>query len=301
MSIMKRIKKHWELYLLALPIVLFYLIFCYKSMYGVIIAFKDFNYKLGVLGSPWAGFKYFEEIFVLPDFWSAFKNTLIIALGRIVIEFPVPIILALMLNEVRFGKLKKVYQTIYSFPHFLSWIILSGIIINFFGSTGVINGILVHLGLGKTNILMNSDQFRGLLFGTNIWKEAGWGTIIYLATIAGINPSLYEAAKIDGANRFQQLKAVTWPALVSTVVVLLILKIGQSMSLGGFDQVFNLYNSTVYDVADILDTYVYRRTFILGASFSSSAAIGLFKSIINFALLMTANKISKKLGQGGII
>lgn len=297
----KEIKRHKELYLILLPLLLFYIIFMYKPMYGITIAFKEFNFRKGITASPWAGFKYFNEMFVLPDFWRAFKNSLIIAFGRIIIEFPIPIILALIINEIRYSKLKRFYQTVFTFPHFLSWIIISGIAINFFGNSGVLNGILVQLGFEKTSLLTSTKAFRGILYGTSIWKEAGWGTIIYLATIAGINPNLYEAAKIDGANKFQQLKAITWPALTGTVVLLLILKIGQTMNLGGFDQVFNMYNSAVYEVADILDTYVYRRTFALGASFSSSAAVGLFKSVINCILLLSCHLVSKRLGKGGII
>lgn len=295
------IKRHKELYLLVLPLILFYLIFLFKPMYGVLIAFKEYNFKLGITHSEWVGLKYFTEMFQLPDFWRAFKNTLIIAFGRIIIEFPIPIILALVLNEVRHSKMKRFYQTVYTFPHFLSWVIISGIAINFLGDSGVVNGILATLGFEKTSLLTNIGAFRGLLYGTSIWKEAGWGTIIYLATIAGINPSLYEAAEIDGANKLQQLIAITWPALVGTVVLLLTLKVGQSMNLGGFQQVFNMYNPVVYEVSDILDTYVYRSTFEVGTSFSLSAAVGLFKSVINCALLISCHIISKKLGKEGVI
>lgn len=299
-NILVRIKRHRELYLLVIPLLLYYILFMYKPMYGVTIAFKDFNFRAGISGSEWVGLKHFEAMFALPQFWNAFRNSIIIALGRIIIEFPVPIALALLINEIKSSRIRKVCQTAYTFPHFLSWVIISGIAINFLGDAGVLNGILVRLGMEKTALLTNPSTFRGVLYGTNLWKEAGWGTIIYLATIAGINPSLYEAAQIDGANKFQQLKAITLPSLSSTIVLLLILNIGRSMELGGFDQIMNMYNPAVYDKADILDTFIYRRTFSMGQSFSSSAAVGLFKSVINLTLLATCQTISKRFGKGGI-
>lgn len=299
-KILTRIKRHKELYMLVLPLLLYYFLFMYKPMYGVTIAFKDFNFRAGITGSEWVGFKHFVEMFGLPQFWNAFKNSIAIAFGRLIFEFPIPILLALLINEIKNSRIRKVCQTAYTFPHFLSWVIISGIAINFLGDSGVLNGILVTLGFEKVSLLTNPTTFRGVLYGSNLWKEAGWGTIIYLATIAGINPSLYEAAQIDGANKFQQLKAITWPALQSTVVLLLILTIGRSMELGGFDQIFNLYNPAVYQQTDILDTFVYRRTFALGESFSSSSAVGLFKSAINGVLLISAQMISKKFGKGGL-
>ncbi len=293
--------KYRELYLILLPVLIFYALFLYKPMYGVTIAFKDFNYRLGIADSPWAGLKYFEEMLSLPDFWRAFKNTLFIAAGRIFIEFPIPIGLALILNEVRGSRAKKFFQTVYTFPHFLSWVIISGIAINFFGDSGVVNSFLVMLGLEKVNVLGIPESYRIFIFGSNIWKEMGWGTIIFLAAMAGINPNLYEAAEVDGANRWHRIIHITLPSIIPTIVILLILRVGQVMSLGGFNQIFNTYNPGVYEVADILDTFIYRRTFALGASFSSSAAVGLFKSVINCVLLLSANAISKKMGQEGIV
>lgn len=300
-SKMKTIGKYKELYIILLPVLLFYLIFMYKPMYGVIIAFKDYHFKLGITGSPWVGMKHFNDMIHLPGFMQALKNSLIIAFGRIVYEFPLPIALAIILNEVRCARAKKFFQTVYTFPHFLSWIIIGGIALNFFGDGGVLNSALTTFGFDKVNVLANSNTFRGFIFGSNIWKEMGWGTIIFLATMAGISPSLYEAAEIDGANRWQKIKHITLPSLLPTIIVLLTLKVGQVMNLGGFDQIFNTYNPAVYDVADILDTYVYRRTFSLGASFSSSAAVGLFKSVINCILLLSANFMTKRMGQEGIM
>ncbi len=298
---LRRINQYKGLYLLFLPVVVFYVLFMYKPMYGVIIAFKDFNYRLGIMGSPWAGLKYFREMFALSDFWNAFGNTLYIAMGRIIYEFPIPIILALIINEVRNQRAKKFFQVVYTFPHFLSWVIISGIAINMFGDSGVINSFLQMIGQDKINVLGDPNNFRVFIFGSSIWKEMGWGTIIFLAAMAGINPSLYEAAKVDGANRWHCIRYITLPAIVPTIVVLLVLKVGQIMNLGGFDQILNTYNAAVYETADILDTYIYRRTFVQGASFSSSAAVGLFKSIINCILLLLANSAAKKMGQEGIM
>lgn len=301
-STWKRIKKYKYMYLLILPLLLFYALFEYLPMYGLILAFKEYHFNKGIWGSPWAGFANFEDIFRLKDFWTAFRNTIEIAFGRLIIEFPIPIIVALLLNEVRRARLKKFYQVVYTFPHFLSWVIISGILFNFLGSFGVLNQILELLGLNKVNLLVSQEHFRGVIYGSSIWKDMGWGTIIYLAAIAGIHPSLYEAANIDGASRFQQMKHITWPLIQSTVVILFILQVGNTMSSGGggFDQIFNLYNPAVYEQADILDTYIYRRTFSVGESYGTSTAVGLFKSVINFALLATANWLSKRMGQDGI-
>lgn len=296
----KKIYKYRELYLIVLPVLLFYALFAYKPIYGVIIAFKNYNYRLGIMGSEWAGLKHFYDMFDDVKFWSAFYNTLIIAAGRIFIEFPIPIGLALIINEIRNSKAKKFFQTIYTFPHFLSWVIISGIALNFLGDSGTVNGLLQMVGLDKVNVLTTPSLFRGFIFGSNIWKEMGWGTIIYLAAIAGIDPTLYEAAEVDGANRWHRMTKITLPSLMPTIVILLTLNIGRIMSLGGFDQILNTYNPAVYDVADILDTFVYRRTFSIGESFSSSAAIGLFKSVINFILLFSANKMAGRIGHRGL-
>ncbi|WP_234032826.1 ABC transporter permease [Paenibacillus faecalis] len=299
-SLLKRMWAAKYLYLMALPVLLFYAVFSYAPMYGITLAFKEFSFADGITGSPWVGMKYLNEVFALPEFWEVVRNTLIIAGGRLLLEFPVPIIFALLLNEVLHKKLKRFYQTVYTFPHFLSWVIMSGIAFNFLGDMGLFNQMLTALGLEKQRWLMDESAFRWLLFGSNIWKEMGWGTIIYLATISGINPSLYEAAEMDGANQWQKMKAITIPSLKSTIAILFILQVGTMMN-AGFDQILNLYNPTVYSVADILDTYIYRETFFAGASFSFSTAVGLFKSVVNCILLVTANYIVRKLGQEGVV
>ena len=286
---------------MLLPAVAFYVIFAYIPMYGITLAFKDFDYSKGILFSPWIGFENFQMLFSNATFIRAFRNTLLISFGRLLVEFPIPIVLALLLNEISKSKLKKVYQTVYTFPHFLSWVILSGIVINLFQDQGVVNQLMSLLGLPKNTVLSNSFAFISLIFGSNIWKEAGWSSILYLAAIAGISPELYEAARVDGANRFQQVLAITWPELKKTASVLLVLQVGAAMN-GGFDQIFNMYNSGVYRWADIIDTFVYRMSFVDAGGFGFTTAVGLSKAVLNFALLLTANKVIAKLSDGeGVI
>jgi putative aldouronate transport system permease protein len=280
--------KHKYFYLMVFPTVLFFLIFAYVPMYGVILAFKDFNYSLGIMKSPWNHFQNFREVLSNPDFIHAFNNTLMISFGRLVIEFPIPLLLAIMLNEMRHRGLKRIFQTVFTFPHFISWIVLSGIITSILSDQGVLNQILQLFGWEKNTILVQNGSFLALLFTSNIWKEVGWSSIIYLAAIAGINPELYEAAAIDGANRFQQMKAITWPVLRNTAAILLILAVGGIMN-GGFEQIFNLYNPAVYERSDILDTFVYRSAFVDATGFGFSTTVGLLKSIINCVLLFGAN------------
>ncbi|MFD0870262.1 ABC transporter permease [Paenibacillus residui] len=301
-SLLRRMFEYKYFYILVAPLLAYYIVFEYVPLYGLMLAFKEFNFSKGIWGSEWVGLANFREIFYLNDFWIAFRNTVIIAFGRLLFEFPVPIVVAILLNEVRTARLKKFYQVVYTFPHFLSWVIISGILINFLGTFGVLNQLLDIFGFQKVNLLVDPSSFRALIFSSSLWRDMGWGTIIYLAAIAGINPSLYEAASIDGANRLQRMWHITWPGLKSTVAILFILNVGAMMSSGGggFDQIFNLYNPAVYEKADILDTYIYRRTFSVGESFGTSTAVGLFKSIINFVLLYTANKAAKRLGQEGL-
>jgi putative aldouronate transport system permease protein len=297
--LLMKILKYKYFYLLTIPALIYYIIFAYIPMYGSVLAFKDFNYAKGILHSPWVGMKHFDRVFDDAVFWKVFANTLLISFGRIIYEFPVPIILAILMNEIGKNKLKRFYQTVFTFPHFVSWIVVSGIIFNLFSDAGVVNQAITVFGGQKVSLLTVPKIFRGLLYITDNWKEAGWGTIIYLAAIAGISPDLYEAAEIDGASRFQRMRYITWPAIRSVTGILLILQIGNIMN-AGFDQILNMYNPIVYDVSDILDTYVYRRTFVTGMDFSSSTAIGLFKSAINVILLYSANYTVKKVNGEGI-
>ena len=296
----KRMRQYKLLYLLVLPALIYYAIFSYAPMYGLTLAFKQFMFRQGILGSPWVGWSNFQEAFLYDDFWNALRNTVIISFGRLIFEFPVAIILALLLNELgERSKAKRIFQTVFTFPHFLSWVVLSGILINILGDTGIVNAIMSQLGLPRTDYLVNSDTFRPLLFGSDDWKEAGWGAIIYLAAIAGVSPEQYEAAYVDGANRFDQLRFITLPSIAGTIAIMLILAIGNIMN-AGFDQIFNLYSGAVFNVSDIVDTFVYRFTFQQGGSYGVAAAIGLFKSVLNLVLLLLANGVIKRMGQEGL-
>lgn len=296
--LLKEVWKYRVLYLMALPAILFYLIFAYSPMYGVLVAFKDLYFKRGIMGSPWVGFKWFEIIFNDKEFWSVFKNTIIINIYRLVLGFPAPIILALLLNEVRKAWFKRTIQTIVYLPHFISWIVLYGILQAILGNSGVVNTIFTGWGLDKIDFLSSKELFRSLIVGTGIWKEIGFSSIIYLAAITGINPEMYEAAIIDGANRWKQIMHITLPCMAPTVMLLLILTIGSMMN-SDFEQVYTMLNPMVRGVGDIIDTYI-MRVGISGSSFEIGTAVGLFKNVINLALLLFANFASKKITGSGI-
>jgi putative aldouronate transport system permease protein len=287
------------IYLLLLPGVVFFIIFNYIPMYGITLAFKKYMVGDGILGSPWIGFTNFRKLFALPDFWRAFFNTITISLQRLIFEFPVPVILALLLNEVRNIFSKRFMQTVFTFPNFLSWIVVAGLTFNILTDNGFLNVILVTLGREKQSLLTTPSFFRPLLYFTSNWKSAGWVAIIYLAGITSINHELYEAAVIDGASRFRQTLHVTWPGIRSTVAIMLILAVGNTMN-AGFDQIFNLYNSVVYSVADIMETYIYRRAFSTGSDFGAATAVTLFRAVINFSLLLMANWIVRFIGEEGL-
>lgn len=287
------------LYLMLLPGIIFYIIFLYGPMPGLILAFKKFNFVKGIFGSSWIGFENFRAVFSEPSFYRAFKNTIIISFSKIIFIFPVPIIIALMINEIRMKKFSKTIQTIYTFPHFLSWIVISGIVINLLGSNGAVNKFLLVLGMEPKRLLADATIFRPMLYFLDAWKEAGWSSIIYLAALTTIDPGLYEAADIDGATRMQKIRHITLPNLYSMITILLILQIGQVMN-AGFMQILNLYNPTVMSTGDILDTYVYRITFQRPPDFGYSTAVGMFKSVINFTLVFFADRLAKKMGQTGI-
>lgn len=297
--LIKRMKPYKYIYIMLFFVAGYYIIFKYIPMYGIQIAFKDFSMRDGILGSAFNGVDNFKYLFKEKEFWLAFKNTLIISFMKIIVGFPIPIIISLMLNELVFTRYKKTLQIIYTFPHFLSWVIISSMIFNILSSSGAVNNILALLGFEKVEFLTNTDTFRWLIVFSDIWKEAGWGTIIYMATITGVDPSLYEAAKIDGANRLQKIIYIIWPGIKSVAVTMLILNFGQIMS-AGYMQILNMYNPSVYSVADILDTYVYRITFLTMPDYGVSTAVGLFTGVTNFIMLCVANFISKLLGEKGI-
>lgn len=299
-SLASRILGNWQVYLMLLPVIVWYIVFLYLPMGGATLAFKEYKFNEGVFGSPWVGFEHFIRMFQDEDFWRATKNTLIFSGGRLLIQFPIGIIVALLLNEMRQPKAKKFFQTVYTFPHFISWIVLSGILINMFSSAGIINQILGVLGMDRISPLTNPATFRWFIWLSNIWKEFGWDTIIYLAALTSIDPQLYEAAEIDGAGRWQKMRHVTIPGIRYIVAIMLILQIGGMMGGASFDQVFNLYSAPVYSVADTIDTYVYRQTFQYGANFGYTSAMGLFKSVINIILLLSANKIVSAMGEDAL-
>ena len=291
-SFFQALFKYKYLYLLLLPAVVWYILFCYMPMYGVIIAFKKYTFNGGIWGSPWIGLTHFRRAFSTQQFWIAVRNTLYISVGRLVFVFPAPIILALLLNEVRINAFKRTIQTMLYLPHFVSWIVMAGIIASLTTvNGGMINKIVVYFGGQATSFLTKPEWFRPIVFISNIMKEMGWSAIIYLAALAGIDPELYEAAIVDGASRWQRFIFVTWPMLLKTISITLILAMGNLMS-GGFDQVFNLYNQAVFSVADVIETYVYRQT-LIKADFSFGTAVGLFQSVINCAILLTVNRIMK--------
>ena len=296
----KRIRNNWMFYAMLVPVLVWYLIFCYLPMGGITLAFKEFRFDMGLWRSPIVGFKHFKAMFSDREFWTAFTNTIIFSLGKLVFHFPVPIIVAVLLNEIKISKVKKVFQTIFTFPHFISWVVLSGILINIFASNGIVNQTLGALGMEKIAPIIEVGSFRWFIWLSNIWKEFGWDAIIYMAALTSIDPQLYEAAEIDGAGRLGKMLHITWPGIRGIVSVMLILQIGGIMSGASFDQVFNLYSAPVYPVGDIIDTYVYRKSFMVGANFGYTTAIGLLKSVIGVALLLTANKAVNKMGEEGL-
>ncbi|MEA4890088.1 MAG: ABC transporter permease subunit [Clostridiaceae bacterium] len=295
----------WEnrwVYLFLLPGLVFLVVFSYWPMYGLTLAFKDFQIGLGIFGSRWANPWYKHFISVTQDkmFWSAFMNTFRMGFWYILTSFPAPILLALMINELRGTKYKKLLQTVYTFPNFLSWVVVGGLMLSLLSSEGLVNMLIRAFGGSGFDFLANRSLIRPMLYTTNVWKCAGWDAILYLAAIAGINPELYEAADVDGANRFHKMLYITWPGIKSTAVILLILSFGSILN-NGFDQILNMVNSVVQNDAETMDTYIYRRSFQSVPNYSFSTGMGLFKSIINFVFLLAANKIAKLLGEGGIM
>jgi len=292
----------WEaryLYLLLIPGILYFVLFQYAPMGGLVLAFKKYNARLGIWGSQWVGLSHFERIFATPAAMRAIRNTFEINLSRLIWQFPVPIMLAILINEMRGTKLKRVYQIVYTFPHFLSWVIVSTIISNFFANGGMINTIIANLGGERIDFLSNADYFRPFLYLTNNWKEMGWSSIIYMAAIMGIDASLYEAATVDGAGRFKQILYITLPGIQATIITMFILQVGRIMN-SGFEQIFYLQNGAVKDVSDILDTYVYSVTFNATPNYGFSTAVGLFKSVINLFMLVAANFVVKKVSGSGM-
>jgi putative aldouronate transport system permease protein len=296
---LKRVVRNRYMYFMILPGLIYFLMFKYLPMFGLIIAFENYVPYKGFFGSEWVGFQQFHRLFTDPDFWNIFKNTLVLFVINIVFYFPVPIILAVMLNEAASQFFKKLVQTIIYIPHFFSWVIIVSItfvMLNMDG--GIVNQLLVYFGFHKINFFLSPGWFRPIYVLQVIWREAGWGTIVYLAAIASIDPQLYEAAKMDGVGRFKQIWHITLPSIRGVIIVLLILRIGNVLDLS-FEQVYLLLNSMNRQVAEILDTYVYTAGLQQG-QFSYSAAVGFFKSFIGLVLVLVSNKLAKKFGEEGI-
>lgn len=277
------------LYLMLIPFLFWLILFHYVPMGGIILAFKEYKARLGILGSEWVGLANFRRIFITKDAMRAITNTFEISFSRILWEFPVPIFLAILITEMPGRRVKKLYQTVFTFPHFLSWIVVSAMITSLFSNRGVINSVIGGAGYDAIPFLANSSFFRGLLYVTENWKEMGWGAIIYMAAIAGIDPTLYEAASIDGASRLRQIWHITLSAIKPTIAIMFILKVGGIMN-AGFDQIFNMRNDVVSGAVQILDTYIYDITFLATPSYGFSTAVGLFKAVVNFTLLFVANQ-----------
>lgn len=291
--LVRNYKKHKSLYWIACPVVLYYIIFKYIPMFGVVIAFQDYRPGKGFLGSNFVGFKHFIDFLTTPTASRTIINTLRISVCSLLIEFPAPIILALLLNEIRVGPFKKVVQTLSYMPHFISTVVVCGIIMDFTLSTGVINDIAAMLGFERQAMLGNVNLWVPIYIISNLWQGIGWGSILYLATLSGTDPNLYEAAVIDGAGRWKQMLHVTLPTLVPIIVLQLIMRIGSMMSVG-YEKTILLYSPLIYEKADIISSFVYRRG-LQEMSFSFGAAVGLFNSVINLILLVSANWFSRKI------
>lgn len=295
----RRIWKNKTIYIVLLPALVWYLVFVYVPMGGLMLAFKDYKANLGILGSPWAGLKHFENLFCDVDFWQSVGRTLKINVIRLLVTFPVPVIIALLFNELRMHKYKKVLQTVFTFPHFLSWIIIASVLRNVLAYDGIVNSIIGLCGGDVVNFLGNKRMFQPMLYLTDIWKEAGWGSIIYLAAISGIDQEQYEAADIDGASRWQKMIRITLPNIMPTIAVMFILAAGGIMG-AGFDQIFNMTNAAVRESGEILDMYIYRITFQATPNFGFSMAVSLFRSVVNMVLLVIADRGSRLFGGNGL-
>nr|WP_025678886.1 sugar ABC transporter permease [Paenibacillus massiliensis] len=292
------VRDKW-MYLMLLPGVLYFVVFKYVPMYGISMAFQDYRPHLGFFGSSWVGFKHFERFFSEPQFWMLFRNTFILALYNLIFFFPLPIILSLMLNEVRHHRFKRFVQTFIYIPHFVSWVVVVGIFyILFTTENGILNELIYRLTGDKIAFLLEADWFRTMIISQSIWKEVGWGTVIFLAALAGVDLQQYEAARIDGASRWRQLWHITLPAIRSTIVILLILRLGNFLDTG-FEQIFLMIAPTNREVGDVFDTYVYTKG-MTQAQYSYSAAVGLFKSLVGLILVLGANWLAKRFGEEGV-
>lgn len=292
----RSLKRNWSLYLLIAPVLAYFAVFIFWPMYGVIIAFKDFRPNLGILGSEWVGLKHFYEFFTSLHFGRTLRNTLTLSLYALLVNFPLPILLAVVMNDLRSSKLKKLAQTVTYLPHFISMVVLCGMITMFFrNETGLVNLLLQRLGGSPLTFLSTPEYFKHIYVWTGVWQNLGWNTIIYMAALSGMDVQLLEAASIDGANKFQKIRHIILPYLMPTAILLLILESGYVMNVG-FEKVFLLQNSLNIEMSDVISTLVYRKG-ITEYQFSFSAAVGLFNSLVNCVILLLVNAVSKRLGK----
>jgi putative aldouronate transport system permease protein len=295
----KHLKRYFWLYLFLLPGVVYLIVFKYIPMVGVLIAFEDYNNVRGVFDSPMVGFKHFRYLFGSVEFYRVLANSLLISVYRMVAGFPAPILLAILLNEINNRQYKRFVQTVLYLPHFISWVVIYGILLSFVSpTTGILNILIMRLGGDAVPFMMSTKYFRGIVVLTDIWKNVGWGTVVYMASIAGIDPTYYEAAIIDGASRMKRILFVTLPMISSTIVVMLILRMGSLLS-NGFEQIFLMQNALNIEVSEVFETYTYKVGLREGR-FSFSAAVGLFQSTVGFVLIFVTNKLSRKFGEGGL-
>lgn len=296
--IVRDFKRNKYKYLIIFPVLIYLFLFCYKPMYGIVIAFQRYRPNLGIAGSKWIGLDNFRRFFTDPSFAKILKNTFSISLFSILFSFPMPIILALLLNEVRVSWFKRTVQTITYMPHFVSMVVMCGLVTNFCQMNGVLNDIIEFFGGERANLLLNSKYFYPIYIISDIWQEVGWGSIIYLAAISGIDQAQYESAKIDGASRLQQVLYITFPGLLPTVSMMLVLRLGQVLTVG-YEKILLLQNSLNSSVSTVISVFVYQKGLISG-DYSYSTAVSLFNSVVNIIFLVAANKISKKMGQSGL-
>lgn len=289
------IRKHTCIYLLALPVIAYYILFKYVPMYGVLIAFQDYVPAKGMMDSTWVGFKHFINFFQDPYFFRLLKNTLLISVQSIIFGFPAPIIFALLLNEVRSSKFKKVIQTTTYLPHFISMMVICGMITTFTSRTGLFNSIIAFFGGERSNLLARPELFRPIYIISDIWQGFGWNSIVYLAALSAVDTEQYEAAEIDGASKLKQIWHVTLPGILPTVVTMFILRLGGLLSVG-FEKIILLANDMTYETADVISAYVYRRG-ILGGEYSYSTAVGLFNSVVNIIMVISANYVSRRVSE----
>ena len=283
------------LYLLFLPVFIYYLIFAYGPLYGALIAFKDFSPVKGVLGSPWVGFKHFIRFFIIPTFWTVLKNTITISISTLIFSFPMPIILALLMNELRNHRFAKLVQNATYLPHFISLVVTCGIVKDFVSDTGIVTTLLSHFGVPQVTLLNYPQYFVPIYVVSGIWSTMGWSSVIYLSALTSIDATLYEAAEIDGAGKWRQVLHITLPGILPTIITMFILQVGKVMNVG-HEKILLLSNDSILDVTEVISTYVYR-VGLLKHSYSYSTAVNMFNSILNLALLSLANRVSKKVSE----